>query len=331
MMTTIPRWTEATRAVTDAQRIVIVTHVAPDGDAIGTMLGLAHILRAMGKQVDAAVDGGVPVYLRYIPDSASVQRDIKAGEWDVFISADSSDEARTGDAGAYARAHSRVVINLDHHITNTHFGDIQLVVREAVSAAEVAFDWVTQGLQRPIQREAAQALLTGMVTDTLGFRTSNVTPRTLQIAQELMAAGASLTEITARTLDTRSFDSLLIWRVAFETLKLEDGVIWTEIPYSAFEDNHVDPGVELNLSEFLAKIDEAMVAVTFKQEREGLIRLSLRAKLGFDVGSVALALGGGGHQQASGATLPAIPMSEAVAQVLPLLKEAVKNGQLVVR
>jgi len=330
MMTT-SLWTEATRAVSEAKRIVLATHVAPDGDAIGTMLGLAHILRAMGKEVDAAVDGGVPAYLRYIPDSETVLHGLSAGEWDVFISADSSDEARTGDSGLYARAHSRIVINLDHHITNTYFGDIHLVMPEAVSAAEVAFDWLTQGLQRPIHREAAQALLTGMVTDTLGFRTSSVTPRTLQIAQELMAAGASLTEITARTLDTRSFESLLIWRDAFETLKLENGVIWTEIPYSAFENNHVDPAVELNLSEFLVKIDEAMVSVTFKQERDGHIRLSLRAKLGFDVGSVALALGGGGHKQASGATLPVMSMSEAVAHVLPLLKEAVKNGELVVR
>ena len=330
-MTTTPIWTEASRVVAEATRIVIVTHMSPDGDAIGTMLGLTHVLWAMGKEVDAAVDGGVPAYLRYIPDSETVHPHLTAGEWDVCISVDSSDEARTGSCGVYARAHSRVVINLDHHITNTLFGDHQLVIPTAVSAAEVAFDWVTQGLQRPIQIEAAQALLTGMVTDTLGFRTSNVTPRTLQIAQELMAAGASLTEITARTLDTRSFKSLLIWRAAFETLKLEDGVIWTEIPYSAFEDNHVDPGVELNLSEFLAKIDEARIAVTFKQEREGDIRLSLRSKLGYDVGSVALVLGGGGHKQASGATLTLMSLTDAVAKVIPLLKEAVKNGQLVVR
>lgn len=205
-----------------------------------------------------------------------------------------------------------------------------MVVPEAVSAAEVAFDWVTQGLKRPIYKEAAIALLTGMVTDTMGFRTSNVKPRTLIIAQELMSAGASLTEITTRTLDTKSYDSLLIWREALKTLQLEDGVIWAQVPYSAFVEHHIDPGVELNLSEFLVKIDDAMVAATFKQEREGHIRVSLRSKLGFDVGSVAQALGGGGHTQASGASLN-LALEEAVARTLPLLKEAVKNGRWVIR
>ncbi|MCU0464158.1 MAG: bifunctional oligoribonuclease/PAP phosphatase NrnA [Anaerolineae bacterium] len=329
-MTTTSIWTEANRLVHDAQRIVVVTHVAPDGDAIGTLLGVTHALRGIGKHVDAAVDGGVPDYLRYVPGSEAVIKQLAEGQWDVFISVDSSDEARTGDSGAYARANSRAVINLDHHITNTRFGDAHLVIAEAVSAAEVAFDWVTQGLNLPLTRDIAQSLLTGMVTDTLGFRTSNVKPRTLEIAQTLMAAGGSLTEITARTLDSRPYDSLLIWREAFETMQLEDGVVWVSIPYNAFERNHVDPAVELNLSEFLVKVDEAMVAASFKQEREGDIRLSLRSKPGFDVGSVAFSLGGGGHKQASGATLYGT-LEEAAAQVVPLLKAAVKNGMLDIR
>lgn len=330
-MTTTSIWTNPSQAIAQAQRVVIVTHVAPDGDAIGTLLGMTHILREMGKEVDAAVDGGVPAYLRYIPASQTVHTHLNTGEWDVCLSVDAADEARTGEVGAYARAHSRVMINLDHHATNPRFGDYHLIFPEAVSAAEVAFDWITEGLQRPIHREAAIALLTGMVTDTLGFRTSNVKPRTLQTAQVLMSSGASLTEITARTLDTKSYDSLLIWREALKTLQLEDGVIWAQVPYSAFADNHIDPGVELNLSEFLVKIDEAMIAATFKQEREGHIRLSLRSKLGFEVSTTAQTLGGGGHQQASGASLGDISLKEAVSRVIPMLKEAVKRGELVIR
>lgn len=330
-MTTTSIWIEAAQVITQAQRIIVVTHVAPDGDAIGTLLGMTHILRAMGKQVDAAVDGGVPAYLKYIPASETVHAHLSEWAWDVCLSVDAADAARTGECGAYARAHSRVVINLDHHPTNPHFGDYNMVVPEAVSAAEVAFDWVTLGLQRPIHREAAVALLTGMVTDTLGFRTSNVKPRTLQIAQELMSAGASLTEITTRTLDTKSHASLLIWREALKTFKLEEGVIWAQVPFAAYAENHIDPATELNLSEFLVKIDEAMIAATFKQEREGHIRLSLRAKLGFNVSVVAQAFGGGGHVQASGATLIEMSLDEAVERVIPLLKEAVKNGEWIIR
>ncbi|MCU0474879.1 MAG: bifunctional oligoribonuclease/PAP phosphatase NrnA [Anaerolineae bacterium] len=330
-MTMTTSWTEAARLIHDAQRVVIVTHQAPDGDAIGSSLGLLYTLRQLGKTVDAAVDGGVPPYLRYLAGADDIAPSLDEGAWDVCISTDSSDEARTGDCGAYARAHSRAVINLDHHITNTGFGDVHLVVPTAVSAAEIAFDWLTNTFGATLSREAAQALLTGMVTDTLGFRTSSVTPRTLEIAQHLMRAGADLTEITARTLDNRSLDTLTLWREALAGFRLEDGVIWAQLPFEAFERNGVAPTTEFGLSEFLIQIDKAMVSVTFKQESDGDIKLSMRAKLGFDVGTVALALGGGGHKQAAGATLRDTTLDAAVAQVIPLLKEAVTRGAQVIR
>src|SRR5690606_6269316 len=112
------QWTEAAQAVVAAARIGIVTHIQPDGDAIGTTLGLANALRAAGKQVDVAVDGGVPSYLRFLPGADTFHATLDSGEWDIFISADASDSERTGISGAYARAHSTVEINLDHHITN---------------------------------------------------------------------------------------------------------------------------------------------------------------------------------------------------------------------
>jgi phosphoesterase RecJ-like protein len=323
------QWTEAAQAVAAAARLVIVTHVQPDGDAIGTTLGLANALRAAGKQVDIAVDGGAPSYLRFIPGADTFNSSLDSGEWDIFISADSSDSERTGVSGAYARAHSAKEINLDHHITNTGFGDICLVVPEAVSAAEVAYDFLNvAGIA--ITPDSAKALLTGMVTDTIGFRTSNVVPRTLDIARDLMQRGASLTEITALTLDTRSFNSLLVWREALSGLMLEDGVIWTMVPFNVFRQLRVDPATELNLSGFLIKVDEARISAVFKERHDGRVECSFRAKLGYAIGEIALSLGGGGHTLASGATLDG-PLEAAVARVLPLLKEAVRQGHLIVK
>ncbi|MBK9122998.1 MAG: bifunctional oligoribonuclease/PAP phosphatase NrnA [Chloroflexi bacterium] len=321
--------TSVLEALQGSQSIVIVTHVQPDGDAIGTSLGLAHALRSIGKQVDVAVDHGVPDYLRFLPGWEQVQANLSAGEWDVLIAADSSDIERTGDCGRYARAHSKLEINLDHHATNTKFGDVQIVVPEAVSASEVAYDVLTaSGV--PIGPDSAKALLTGLVTDTIGFRTSNVSPRTLQIAQDLMKRGASLTEITALTLDTRSFDSLLVWREALAQLTLDDGVIYTIIPFDVFRRLRVDPALDLSLSSFLVKVDEAMISATFKELHDGRVELSLRSKLGFDVSRVAYQLGGGGHVQASGATIDG-PLDAAVGRVLALLKDAVHGGKLIVR
>lgn len=312
-----------------SKTVIVVTHVQPDGDAIGTALGLAHALRGAGKQVDVAVDHGVPRYLRFLPGWEDVRSTLSSGDWDLLISADSSDIERTGECGRYARAHSKLEINLDHHATNTGYGDINIVVPQAVSASEVAYDVLTaSGI--PIGTDSAKALLTGLVTDTIGFRTSNVSPRTLQIAQDLMKRGASLTEITALTLDTRSFDSLLVWREALANLTLDDGVIYTTIPFDVFRRLHVDPSLDLNLSSFLVKVDEAMVAATFKELHDGRVELSFRAKLGFDVSQVAYTLGGGGHVQASGATING-PLDAAVSDVLPLLKDAVHAGKLIVR
>jgi bifunctional oligoribonuclease and PAP phosphatase NrnA len=323
------QWSEAIRAVGDAARIVIVTHVQPDGDAIGTTLGLSSALRAAGKRVDVAVDGGVPSYLKFLPGVDTFLPTLAEGEWDVFISADASDAERTGTCGAYARAHSTIEINLDHHITNTGFGDICLIIPDAVSAAEVAYDFLTRA-EYEINRESAKALLTGMVTDTIGFRTANVVPRTLDIARDLMQRGASLTEITALTLDTRSFGSLLVWREALGGLQLEDGVIWVAVPFSVFRELRVDPATELNLSGFLIKVDEARISAVFKERHDGRIECSFRAKLGYAIGDVALVLGGGGHTLASGATIDG-PIDAAVARVIPMLKEAVRKGRLIVR
>lgn len=327
-MTTI-QWTEAIEAVAAAQRILVVTHVQPDGDAIGTLLGLGLTLAAAGKEVDVAVDGGVPAYLRFLPGADQVRASLKSGLWDVYISADASDIERTGECGAFARQHSRVQINLDHHVTNTGFGDIKLVVAEAVSAAEVAYDFLNRA-GYDITPDSAKCLLTGMVTDTIGFRTSNVVPRTLDIARDLMQRGASLTEITALTLDTRSYDSLLVWREAMNFLNLEDGVIWTSVPFEVFRRLHVDPGVEMNLSSFLVKVNEAMVSAVFKERHDGRVECSFRAKLGFDVGSLALDIGGGGHTLAAGATIDG-PLDAAVERVIPRLKASVRAGHLIVR
>src|SRR5262249_10161434 len=120
MTMTILNWTEATEAVDSAKSIVLVTHLNPDGDAIGSLLGLANALRERGSAVmTLAVDKGVPTYLRFLPGSDDVLPALHEGEWELMISLDASDEGRTGECGVYGRAHSQRVINIDHHPTNT--------------------------------------------------------------------------------------------------------------------------------------------------------------------------------------------------------------------
>lgn len=319
---------QATAALDAAASILIVTHIAPDGDAIGSLLGLANALRERypDKPIDAAVDGGVPQFLRFLPNTDTVKPDLTSGSWDVMVSVDASDEARTGNAGAYGRANSGLVINLDHHATNTYFGQIYLVNPEAVSATEVLFDWLNT-MQYRLSKSVAVLLLTGLMTDTLGFRTSNVTTRTLEIAQALVSAGASLTEVSQRALESMELSTLNLWKTTFPSIALEGGVIWALVTQADLARAGADDTTELGLSSFLVKVNEAMISASFKETAEGKVELSFRSKPGYDVAAVALALGGGGHKQASGATVEGT-LKDVVVRVLPMLKAAVQSGQL---
>lgn len=321
-----PQYQAATDAVLAAQTVVIVTHVKPDGDAIGSALGLAHALQEMGKKVTVADDDLVPDYLQFVPGMELFCRVLNHGSWDVMISTDASDEPRTGQVGAYARANSKIVINLDHHVTNTLFGDIHLVVPAAVSATEIVFEWWKFAGQ-PLSKNTATALLTGLVTDTIGFRINTVTANTLRIAQELMQAGASLTEITARTLDTRSYRVVDLWKHALASVELDGSVISGIIRLTDVAQAGLDDVTDGGLVSFLNQVNEAMVAIVFKEQPQQQVEISLRSKPGFDVSGVAYHLGGGGHKQAAGATIRGT-VEEVKARVLPLLHEVVAAGKL---
>jgi phosphoesterase RecJ-like protein len=317
------QWAEATAAIQEAESILLVTHISPDGDAIGSMLGLFHALQAMGKRVEAAVDDGVPDFLEFLPGSKAITRRVN-GKWDVMVSLDSSDEARTGDAGAFGRSHSGKVINLDHHATNTGFGDLYLVDPVAVSAAEVVYRWL-KWVGNPISLESATALLTGMVTDTMGLRIDSVVPGTLRIVEELMLLGPSLADIMYRTLVSKPYAVVHLWALALPSLKLQDRVISAVVQAADMKKVGYYDATDGGLVSLLIAVEEAKVAVVFKERTDGRVEVSLRSNEGYDVASVAFALGGGGHKQASGATVNG--KVEAVQErVLPMLRQVVERG-----
>lgn len=320
-------WIEAVNAVNHANSILIVTHIKPDGDAIGSLLGMAIALREMGKAVDAAVDGGVPDFLNYIPQQDTVITELKQGQWDLMISVDASDEERTGEAGQYGREHSAKVINLDHHATNTMFGDVHLVVPEAVAACEIVYDFLLQ-FDKPVSQQSATALLTGIVTDTMGFRTSHVVPRTLEVSHQLMLAGGPLVDIINRTMVSKPLSDILLWKAAFPSVEFKDGIISAVVTSQDVETVGLREMTDAGLVSTLVTADEVMIAVVFKVQADNKVELSLRSKVGYDVSAVAFALGGGGHKPAAGATVPGT-LEEVKTRVMPMLEALVKQGKQV--
>lgn len=324
-MTTLD-WTKANALVAEAQRILVLTHVNPDGDAFGSMLGLAQALKNQGKHVITAVDGGVLPEFTYLPGAESVNATLSGAALDIdlIIAVDCGDEARMGDVGKAARAAQTPLINLDHHRTNTLFGDANLVDPRTVAAAEGVLDWLDH-MAIALDAPTALCLLTGLVTDTLCFRTANVTADTLGKAQQLMAFGASLAEIVERTINRRPYAGMRLWSLVMPTVQMEDHVIWAVITRAMFEEAGYQGGDDAGLVSMLVQTDEAYIAVVFKEKPGGAVELGIRAVPGFDTADVAVALGGGGHPAASGATVHE-PLDTLVPRVVAMFKDVVRSS-----
>lgn len=319
-----PQWREATAAIRSASTILIVSHIFPDGDAVGTLLGISGTLRAMGKQVTGAIDGGVPAELKFVPRSDTIKADIFSGDFDLLITVDSSDIERIGIVGEYGLDHSRMVINLDHHATNTHYGDIHLIVPDAVAAAEVAFDLMSF-MGCALDYEAAFALLTGLVTDTQGFRIHATNSRTLEIAQTLMKIGAPLPHIMASTLNRRPYEDIELWKRVLPSVRFDAGLICATITLEDIERSGKETTSDSGLVNHLVNVDQAQVSAVFKELQGNAVEVGFRSKPGYDVASLAFQLGGGGHKQASGCTIEG-PLELVRDRVLALAHQTIADG-----
>ncbi len=300
-----------------SRRVALMCHVAPDGDAIGSMLGLAWLLKDQAKHVVPASQDGVPKALQFLPGWPTVVTACTEPV-DLVIALDSSDRERLGTAFSSTYHGALPLLNIDHHVTNLGYGTENLILPRATSTAEEVYT-LAPTLGWSSGPEAAQCLLTGLVTDTRGFRTSNVTAATLGIAQALMEEGASLSIITEGVLERRDFDTICIWGEALAAAQVADRIIWTAIPLSMRSRCNGVVQSDSGLANFLAGAEEADVAVVLSEREGGLVDVGLRCRLGVDVSPVALALGGGGHPRAAGCTLQA-SLAEAQDRVLGALR-----------
>lgn len=317
----LPQFNQAADLIAASQRPLLICHVAPDGDAIGSLLGLAGILRALGKDLTTASQDGVPKNLRFLPGSQGVVTE-PPGQADLVIALDCSDLERLGTVYDRTLYQGVALLNIDHHVTNLLFGSVNVVL-DATSTAEIVYDLaLSQAWQIP--PEAAQCLLTGLVTDTRGFRTSNVSARTLEIAQRLMQRGAALHVITEGVLEQRSFDTVCLWGHALAAARLDNGIAWTAIPL-AMRAACGDVGQsDSGLANFLVAADEVEVAVVLVERKDGPIDVGFRSAGRVDVAQLALALGGGGHPRAAGCTLHT-SLAEAESQVLDAVRAALAD------
>jgi phosphoesterase RecJ-like protein len=318
---------EAAALINRSERIAIVTHVAPDPDAIGSALGLRLALIALGKNVAAMCDDPSPSDADFLPGSGDLRRSLPDGfAPDLFIALDASDTKRLGRVGASLLAMDIPVLVVDHHVTNLGYGDVNLVNPSAVATAELVLELI-DALGVMLTPDIAACLMTGLVGDTRGFATPNVVPATFVIASRLLQAGADISTIIERVMRQRSLAMLGIWGIALTHLHFQDGVVWAVVPYDerrarSLQNTEVD-----GVSSLLLSAQEANISAAFTEEPDGRVEVSMRARSGYDVASVALALGGGGHALAAGCHIDG-PLDAAVSQVIgQLLKQTTAAAQ----
>jgi phosphoesterase RecJ-like protein len=314
-------WQEIGRQLRDARRILICSHIRPDGDAIGSLLGMGLALQEAGKQVQMVLSDGIPASFRHLPGSNQVVKKA-SGQFDLKVVVDCSDMPRTGTA---LNGYEPPDVNIDHHITNLNFARLNLVIPQAVATSAILAEYLPKWGFQPTPPVAA-ALLSGLISDTLGFRTSNMTPEALRLAADLMEVGTDLPELYSRALVRRSFESACYWGQGLIKLERKGKVVWTSLTLADREAAGYPGNDDADLINVLSSIDDSDVAIIFVEQRGGKIKVSWRAVPGVDVSAVALSFGGGGHAAASGAEIIGT-MAEVQGLVLSQTLELSKSNE----
>lgn len=287
---------ELSQFIISARRILVTSHIRPDGDAVGSVLGMGLALEQAGKDVQMVLADGVPKNYRYLPESERVDKRA-TGDFDLICVLDSSDLIRVGDAlNGYGQPH----INIDHHITNKNYAKLNLVEVSAVSTTEILAELIPN-IITSISKPIASALLNGIISDTLGFRTSNMTPKALRIAADLMDTGVDLPDLYRRALVSRSFESARFWGIGLNRMERRDRIVWTSLTISDRQKAGYPGRDDADMINVLSSIEGADISIIFVEQPKGRVKVSWRAQPGFDVSKIALQFNGGGHPAAAGA------------------------------
>jgi bifunctional oligoribonuclease and PAP phosphatase NrnA len=294
---------EAARVIAAADALAITCHVSPDGDALGSALGLAHAARRAGKE--AVVSFGspfvVPDSMRFLDTGPLVAPDEFPAEPECMVVFDAGSPDRLAELGSPAKA-AKALIVVDHHVTNSGFGDIQVIDPDAAASAQLTA-YLIDELGWEIDPKVATCLLTGIVTDTGRFQYSSTTGEVLRLAGRLVDAGAVPEQIGQNVYEAVSFGYLAVSAAVLGRAVLEEdlGLVWSRLDDDDLEFAGIRYDEAEALIDDLRIAREAGVAVLLKQVERGW-KVSLRSRGDVDVGSIAAAHGGGGHHNASGFT-----------------------------
>lgn len=307
------------------QSFVLLSHVRPDGDAIGSQLALGFSLLALGKTVWFINEDGLPENMAFLQGSDRVT--LPPGDpldVEVAVALDTATKPRLGDAALHAASKARLWLNIDHHISNPKYGDLNLIDATSPATGQILYDLIT-ALDLPMPPETRDAIYVAVSTDTGSFQYPSTTAKTYQMAADLIRRGLDVGSINSKTYDEHPYRRLELMRALLNTLeRSDDGVLahW-ELRDKVRLDLQLRPEDSEGLIDHIRAIRGVQLAVFFEELPDGKIRVSMRSKdKRLDVCKIALEFGGGGHALAAGIRMKG-PMEDAKARVLAAIRRRI--------
>jgi len=301
----------------------ITTHIKPDGDGVGSSLGLCWLLRSLGKSAEVFVRGDIPSSYRSLPGADAI-RDIEQldAEYDAVFVIECSDLDRPGIKGL----EDQFTVNIDHHATSAHFGTINWIDSTASAVGEMIYN-LCKAIGGRVTREIAECVYMALVTDTGSFHFSNTTDRTLKVASELIKAGAKPAEISEAVYNNYSWSRIELMRQVLATVgRDESGQVATLRQTLAMRENAAAVDGDNNGFVNIPLAARDVLAVVYMREvGKDEYRVSLRSKGDINVARVAEKFGGGGHRNASGLRIEG-DWDEKERELVAAVREAVDKA-----
>jgi len=286
--------------VRKSRKFLITSHVRPDGDSIGSTLALYHMLRGMGKSAVIYNQDRTPDNYRFLPGSDCIVHDLPSIEdFDAVFILDCSELDRVGDDAARI-GNIRKLINIDHHISNRHFCELTFIDEHASSTSELIFRLARQ-MKIELNKEMADNLYAGILTDTGGFRYSSTSKESLMAAAHVVACGASPQWISENIYERNPLSKIRLLARTLETLAIEmDGKVGSLVITQKTLDQ---AGASMEQSEGFVDIprtiEGVVVSILYSEMKDQFFKISMRSKERYNVARIAEQFGGGGHVNAA--------------------------------
>jgi phosphoesterase RecJ-like protein len=313
-------------ALRQSQTLCVVGHIRPDGDCVGSQLGLTLALRNEGKQVLCWNEDPVAQKYEFLDPSRLLQKPRPGCEFDCVIATDAASFERLGAAGPCV-AQRKLLINIDHHQSNTRFGDLNWVSAREPSTGELIFR-LLRVAKWPITKPIADCLFTAVSTDTGSFQYPSTRPGTFRVAAELVRRGADLARICEEVYQSYPVSRAKLLKHVYSHFRLacQNRIAYFWLRNADFARTGAESCDSEGLIDHIRAIAPVVVACVFEEVAPGLTRISLRSKSQqVNVNDIAAQFGGGGHPAAAGARVPGNPLS-VQRKVIAAVKKALNCG-----